>query len=294
MNDALIKSAIDKQIEKNIRLNLLYENIEDILHVDKSFSDVFAMVRDSGVEDLEDIIDYTVEKTISAIYSINQFIHITAEQKRELYNIYKESWETFDSDSPEQSILEHHKRLSQWISNLYPCDFTAVLRTKDQIGSVVNAQYSAEFQMKVLALELKNLMEPIIDIGCGSQANLVRHICKQKNNVLGIDRIIDYKSEHTKEIDWLDFQFPPCFYGTIIANMSFANHVVYHMQNKTPYLQAYLSKYKEILESLKQGGVFVYAPSLPFIEEMLDNTKYSVKVTDWENNNKVTKIQCRI
>ena len=71
-------------------------------------------------------------------------------------------------------------------------------------------------------------------------------------------------------------------------------HIVYHMQNKTPYLHAYLSKYKEILASIKKDGVFVYAPSLPFIEEMLDNTKYSVKVTDWENNNKVTKIQCRI
>lgn len=293
MNDELIKNAIDNQIEKNIRLNLLYENIEDVLHVDKSFSDVFAFARDIGVENLEDITDYTVNKTLSAIYSINQFIHITVEQKRELYNLYKESWETFDSNAPEQSILNHHKRLSKWISQLYPSDFREVLRTKDQIGNVVNAQYSIDFQMKVLGLELDNLIEPIIDIGCGSQANLVRHICKQKNDVLGIDRMIDYKSDHTKEVDWLEFQFQPCFYGTVIANMSFTNHIVYHMQNKTPYIQAYLSKYKEILASLKKGGLFVYAPSLPVIEEMLDNTKYSIEVTDWGNNNKVTKIKCR-
>ena len=291
MNDILIKNAIDKQIEKNINLNLLYENIEEILQVDESFSDIFSLLRDGGVEKLEDIIDYTVDKTISAIYSINQFIHITAEQKRELYNIYKESWETFDSNAPEQSILNHHKRLSKWISKLYPSDFTEVLRTKDQIGNVVNAQYSADFQMKVLGLELENLMEPIIDIGCGSQANLVRHICKQKNEVLGIDRVIEYKSEHTKEIGWLEFEFRPCFYGTIIANMSFANHLVYHMQNKTPYIQAYLSKYKEIIASIKKGGVFVYAPSLPFIEQLLDNTQFSVDITDFGDNNRVSKIQ---
>ncbi len=135
-------------------------------------------------------------------------------------------------------------------------------------------------------------MEPIIDIGCGSQANLVRHICKQKDNVLGIDRKIDYKSVHTKEIDWLEFNFAPCFYGTIIANMSFSNHLVYHMQNKTEHLQAFISKYKEILASLKKGGVFVYAPSLPFIEERLNRAKYSVYAADWGNNNRVTKIQC--
>lgn len=292
MNEALLKKAIDKQIEKNINLNLLYDNIEDILHIDKSFSDIFSLARDIGVENLEHITNYTVDKTISAIYAINQFLNITSEQKRELYNIYKESWETFDSDSPEQSILNHHKRLSKWISKLYPSDFIAVLRSKNQIGSVVNAQYSADFQMKLLGLEIENLMEPIIDIGCGSQANLVRHICKQKDDVLGIDRKIDYKSVHTKEIDWLEFTFAPCFYGTIIANMSFSNHLVFHMQNKTEHLQVFISKYKEILAALKKGGVFVYAPSLPFIEERLNRAKYSVYIADWGNNNRVTKIKC--
>ena len=293
MKDALLKNAIDRQIEKNKNLNLLYDNIEDIFQVDSSFSDIFAQVHQNGIENLEHIIAYTVDKTILAIYSINQFLHITADQKYELYNIYKESWKTYDPKYPDQSILEHHRRLSKWISTLYPSDFTEVLRTKDHIGSVVNVQYSADFQMKILGLEIENLMEPIIDIGCGSQANLVRYICKQKNDILGIDRKIDYKSIYTKEIDWLEFNFTPCFYGTIIANMSFSNHLVYHMQNKTEYLQAYLSKYKEILSSIKKGGIFVYAPSLPVIEEILDNTKYSVKVIDWENNNKVTKIQCR-
>ena len=292
MNDEIIKNAIDKQIEENVNLNLLYENIEDILHVDKSFSDVFTLLCDSGFENLEHITDYTVNKTISAIYSINQFIHITAELKQELYNIYKESWETLDSDFPEQSILNHHKRLSKWISKLYPSDFVAVLRTKNQIGSVVNAQYSADFQMKLLGLEIENLMEPIIDIGCGSQANLVRHISKQKDDVLGIDRKIDYKSVHTKEIDWLEFDFAPSFYGTIIANMSFSNHLVYHMQNKTEHLQTFISKYMEILASIKKGGVFVYAPSLPFIEEKLNRARYSVYVANWGNNNRVTKIKC--
>ena len=290
MKDALLKNAIDKQIEKNKNLNLLYDNIEDIIHIDNSFSDIFTQVHQNGLENLEHIIAYTVEKTISAIFSINQFLHITDEQKQNLYNIYRESWSNYDPKSPEQSILEHHKRLSKWISQLYPSEFAFLLRTKDQIGSVVNAQYSADFQMKILGLEIENLMEPIIDIGCGSHANLVRYICKHKNKVLGIDRVIEYKSEHTKEINWLDFQFLPCFYGTVIANMSFSNHLIYHIQNKTPYLQAYLSKYKEIIASIKKGGVFVYAPSLLFIEEMLDKTKYSIKVTVWGNNNKVTKI----
>ena len=64
--------------------------------------------------------------------------------------------------------------------------------------------------------------------------------------------------------DWFDFEFRPGFYGTIIANMSFSNHLIYNMENSTEDLALFLFKYREIIDSLKPEGRFVYAPSLPF------------------------------
>jgi hypothetical protein len=289
-----LKYAIDKQIEKNSHLNLLYDNLRGVLCVDGTFSDMLVQVHQKGIDNPNNIFSYAVEKTISTIYSVNQFICITTEQKNELYNIYKESWLDYDPRHSYDSILRHHQRLTKWISRLYPPDFVAALRGKQKIGSVVDARYSADFQIYVLGLQIENILEPIIDIGCGSQAILVRYLCQQKDHVFGIDRKIDYKSIYTKEIDWLEFKFTRRFYGTIIANMSFSNHLIYHIQNRTAYIKAYLLKYKEILESIKNGGLFVYAPSLPFIEERLDREQYSVEITDFGNKNRVTKIRYNI
>lgn len=269
--------AIDKQIEKNKQLNLLNHNLEDAIQIDSYFADMLNLAHRHEVDNIDHLISDTVEKVLSAVYSINQFVYVTEKQKKELFCIYQTFWNNFDPEHIYESILKHHKRLSNWVSRLYPPRIVSVLQETDKINSLVCAQYSPDFQLGIFHLEIKNLMEPIIDIGCGSMAALVYHLSQHKELIIGIDREIDHTSIYTKKADWLEFTFPNSHYGTIIANMSFSNHLLYHNTNKTEYLKPYLLKYREILESLKEGGVFVYAPSLPFIEERLDPSRYEIK-----------------
>ena len=74
----------------------------------------------------------------------------------------------------------------------------------------------------------------------------------------------------------MDFSFVPGHWGTIISNLGFSNHFRHHhLRNDGDYLD-YARKYMEILQSLKPGGAFYYAPDLPFIESYLDPQKYRI------------------
>ncbi|WP_320128784.1 hypothetical protein [uncultured Sphaerochaeta sp.] len=48
------------------------------------------------------------------------------------------------------------------------------------------------------------------------------------------------------------------------------------MINQDATLTLYTEKYQEILNSLFQGGCFIYSPSVKTIEQALDGASYSV------------------
>ena len=100
---------------------------------------------------------------------------------------------------------------------MYPDNLKDALRTRERIGRLTDARYSADFQIRVLGLDLDGLMEPIIDLGCGPQASLVHCIRARGKDALGIDRKIEGRSDHAREISWFEFNFEPGTYGTIIA-----------------------------------------------------------------------------
>ena len=285
-----MKGAIDAQIAANDGLNLLYEHIDDIARVDEHFVDAFKDIRSNPPAEVEKLISYTVEKTISKIYEINQFLHVTPALRGELFAIYKETWRKFDPDRSLPIMRDHHRRLSEWVGKLYPPRFVEILRSSERIGKVINEQYSVLFQIKVLGLNIKEIAEPIIDIGCGPHGGLVRYLYNRGKNVYGIDRTIKSKDSRLKQADWLEFEFKRRHYGTIIANMSFSNHFVFHLQHQTESRDQYFNKFGEILESLSPGGMFVYAPAVPEIEARVDLHKYSFESTEINSGGTVTKI----
>ena len=73
--------------------------------------------------------------------------------------------------------------------------------------------------------------------------------------------------------------------------MSFTNHLLFHLSNGTEEFPKYLLKYKEILESLKPGGMFVYAPSLPLIEERLDDRENVAEIREKGKDAAVVRIR---
>jgi len=137
----------------------------------------------------------------------------------------------------------------------------------------IQAEYSAEFQIELLGLDVKSLPEPILDIGCGSKASLVRELRRRGKTAFGLDR--DVKADDFLiSADLFDYPLKMNSWGTVISHQSLSNYFLEsHLKSGLEAAKCAM-KYMEVLRSLKRGGVFAYAPGLPFIEEILPADKY--------------------
>ena len=245
-----MKKSIEQQILTNKNLNLLFNQLDSAIGIDKSFRETLTTLKRDN-EDVNDLIDYTVRKTLDTIFLINQYLEITKKDINRLKKIYKETWMDLNEENLEQVIRQHHKKLSAWIARFYPPYFISALENQPLIGHVRNEEYSAELQSAIFDIKIEELKEPIIDIGCGKNGRLVKAISLVKKSVTGIDRFITDENELLLENDWFEFYFEGNHWGTIFANMSFSNHLLYTFTNDQRNIFRYFAKYKEIIESLK-------------------------------------------
>jgi len=149
------------------------------------------------------------------------------------------------------------------------------------------SEYSYKLQKQVLRLKINSLLEPILDIGCGENAFLVKECINNKKEIFGIDQYIVQNLDNIFCKNWLEYNYEKKKWGSIISHMAFTNHFKYHVSHQTNYVKQYMEKYIEILSSLKIGGSFYYSPSMPEIEQNVDKEKY--KIQNYENivNNRI-------
>ncbi len=177
---------------------------------------------------------------------------------------------------------------THWVVPLTPqalAEFATATRTYvEQVESVcldpngprpVSEEYSAEVQLQVLHLTPAEISEPILDIGCGKEANLVHWLRSQRMNAVGVDRFGD-PSRGCIVMDWFEFPFVPDYFGTIIAHLSYSLHFLRHHLAPDGQAERFAKQYMSILRSLRVGGRMVYAPGLPFIERLLPPSRYAV------------------
>ena len=150
------------------------------------------------------------------------------------------------------------------------------------LESVTCSEYSAALQSEILYLKDIQLSEPILDIGCGKTANLVKYLRGKGFEAYGIDRFSD-DSFFIEKTDWLAFDYGNEKWGTIVSNLGFSNHFVHNHLREDGDFIGYAKKYMEILHSLKVGGCFCYAPDVPFIEKSLDRKAFLIKKHHIEN-----------
>lgn len=134
-----------------------------------------------------------------------------------------------------------------------------------------------DIQLNLLKIDLHRFRQPVLDIGCGSSAGLVRYLRSLKIEAYGFDRQIEKAETYLQQSDWFRYRFEPETWGTITSNMAFSNHFLYVHHNDRSQLNLYTQKFSEILRSLVIGGSFHYAPGLFFIEECLEKDKYQVE-----------------
>ena len=140
---------------------------------------------------------------------------------------------------------------------------------------LICAEYSPSLQLRVLGLEAARLAEPVLDLGCGSRAALVRELRALGKEAYGLDCAV-HGDPCALEGDWLDCELGQRRWGTVISHMGFSNHFLRHHLRAGPAAARYAQRYMQVLAALRQGGLFAYAPGLPFFEPLLPPERYAV------------------
>lgn len=220
---------------------------------------------------------YSYNYFMSQCVHNNQYISFTNSTIRRIKDIYNDLFCTIAKlglrssiADVEKIVIDHRAKL---IAELKPC-----IQVDDyEIQHALCSEYSGDFQWHILRLDEQKLIEPILDVGCGEKNQLVKQLRRAGYvNVFGIDQ---YTSLDDSIIcgNWLDFVFRKDTFGAIIAHMSFSNHFARQIFLDSAKQSIYAQKYHEILESLKEGGRFIYTPSLGKIESDVDLNKFDIK-----------------
>jgi SAM-dependent methyltransferase len=254
-----------------------------ITHMVESLSDVYK--NRSQISELRDsLIEDWTEKTIRTIYGHNQFVNLSSEEVEALHNLYAAradeiidvlsaagSYDEFIQDLA--PVVERHAgQLQDYLSTIRDA---ALLLTPGEKGPVACAEYSPELQLRLLGIEVSELEEPILDIGCGEHGHLVQHLREQGYQAFGVDRTVT-DSPHLIQSDWSQLPVASETWGTVISHMAFSNHFIHHHMRTDGQPEIYARLYMSILRSLQPGGSFYYTPGLPFIEELLPPEQYRV------------------
>ncbi|MBO9702189.1 MAG: hypothetical protein J7604_18410 [Sporocytophaga sp.] len=274
--------SIDKQIQANKGKNLYYFDRDalfkfsegnNILSQRHKFGEILS---DTAIQ--ESLIEYTLSNVLREFFQTNQYITVNERDKSILRKIYKKLLSELSDQQISLSDIasRHFTRLTTWLSYSNPHIEKFNPSNQKTAVEVVCSEYSAELQLELLDLNPKNILEPILDIGCGEHAHLSAYLKEKELNVIGIDRLLNKKESWLYEISWFEYEFKPDSWGTIISNLSFTSHFLNNHLREDGFYLEYAQKYMEILQSLKQGGAYHYAPSLPFIEEHLDKKRYRV------------------
>ena len=276
--------ALQNQQTLNERKNLLHSQAEQLMELDPTFLAALEELITSPTihlsdTQLDEISTYAANALIERIYSTNQYIQIDSTSRALLSSIYRESWlKLKESNDIELTLRDHHyPRLRSFLGGLYPQSISDSLRSTVALGQVTSSEYSADFQMRLLRIEPLSIKEPILDIGCGKESHLVRYLRSLTLEAFGIDRSTPQGTDYLLNADWFTYDLSTFKWGTIISNLSFANHAVYASRYDRGQSTKYIDRYTEILSSLAPGGSFTYAPAVDYLESAIDSSKFTAE-----------------
>ncbi len=289
-----LRKHIDNQLKssrgKNVCIPPEQAKLEFLDHTDYLIKNLESI----KPQQIEELISYTTDKAIEEFCRLNQYYVFDHGAKHELKQIYRTLFQKLSSnpDDLEYIAAEHYGNLRSFLLRTNPLAQQYV-NGNVKIEAVACSEYPATMQLSLLNINPDELMEPVLDIGCGKEARLLKYLQKAGLKVFGIDRFVD-GHENCLRRDWFEVHLPPASFGTIISNLGFSNQFRHHhLLNDGRYIR-YAQKYMEILASLKEGGCFFYAPGLPFIECYLDSNEYRVEEYEIENTDytaiKITRI----
>lgn len=283
-----------QQMELNESRNLLHPQAELLLEIDPVFQAALEELLAGGAEDFEiDLLaDDAASALIDRIHAVNQYIQINKRAKDSLKRIYLQSWRKIVTTRNIESVLRnhHYPKLKAYLAKLYPPELMHAIASSPTLGRVPCCEYSANLQMRLFRLDMAAIIEPLLDIGCGCDANLVEYLRSKGIKAYGIDRSIKRRAGYLTEIDWFEMRLERGIWGTIVSNLAFTNHLVYAERYDKQGAERYLKKYTEILDSLAGGGSFIYAPCVESLEAQTDGRKFHTEKWSILASHIVTKV----
>ncbi|HLN53666.1 MAG TPA: class I SAM-dependent methyltransferase [Lentimicrobium sp.] len=268
---------IDKQIVFNQGKNIFNENLDAFQfseEIVKAVSDIARLDPDTK----QILIDYATDRAIAEFCRVNQYYSFDLKARAELKNIYTDLFESLCTLKIPVNELskKHYDRLRDWIKNSNPFAVKIYSGVNKNMPPVTCSEYSPDLQIDLLKIDIGQLMQPVLDVGCGSKGNLVKFLANLGIETYGIDRC-KFPAGNLVTTDWLIYKYGNDKWGTIVSNLGFSNHFQHHHLREDGKFIEYARTFMNILNSLKVGGSFHYAPDLEFIEKYLDNKQFSVQ-----------------
>lgn len=273
--DRFIKN-IDKQIEFNQGKNIFLDNLE-IFQFNNETVKAISNIDRLNPDSKQSLIDYATDKAIEEFCRVNQYYSFDLKAKNSLRKIYSDLFENFQtkSSSIEDISKKHYEKLKSWLKENNPFAENIYKNDNVKVSPVACSEYTPKLQIDVLQIDIKYVLQPVLDIGCGINGQLVNYLKNQGIEVYGIDRF-KFPNSDLITADWLEYDYGKEKWGTIVSNLGFSNHFNHHNLREDGNYIEYGKTYMNILNSLKVGGCFHYAPDLPFIEKYLDKNQFDL------------------
>jgi hypothetical protein len=271
-----------KQIAFNKGKNLFIAEENNGLQFIEGTESLIDKIRNLDIQSEQLLIDYLTDESLQEFCRVNQYFSFNAEsvnELKELYALLNQKIKMLDNSAGQTELdtisHEHYVKLCDWLVRTNKFAEKMYSNNQEYVQPVACSEYAPDLQLSLLHINLKDLREPVLDVGCGREMNLVNYLRDNGIETYGIDRFDNGNPYYIKG-DWLEYDFEPGKWGTIISNLGFSNHFVHHNLRVDGNYRAYAHKYMEILHSLQIGGSFYYAPDLPFIEIHLDKSAFVV------------------
>src|SRR5690625_5047809 len=304
------QNLIEQQLFHNRNKSLFYEltNGRFVLNSSKETSalfkqkskDIANFIETAHLNDTtQKLAKYISDKTIRLFVEVYQYLNFSQKDYLQLQKVYEAllqqvyeicNQKEVSEEEIDQLFRSHYKNLQRFLLDSNGKEIFKKYRESPDVLEIKCAEYTSEFQMRLLGIYLSKVKQPVLDIGCGQQANLVHFLRKNDIVVYGLDRNVQNLNNKIYQVDWLEYTYVPDTWGTVISHMAFSNHFMHHHLRPDGDYEKYATKYMEILKSLKIGGSFIYASGLSFMEEILISTFDSYTVETGEYSTMVTRI----
>ncbi len=230
--------------------------------------------------DLRGYADFFVEMLSGhmthAFLRVNQYLAANQKTLQDTRILYKQflsdirqlcAADALSRAAADSVFVGHYTRLQSFLDNYngerMPTNYTGIDAFPKRL-----VEYNPLFQIDMLGISMEQIVAPVIDIGCGKKAELVKLLRERGIEAYGIDKNV-IAEDYLIRADYMAYAFAPGTYGTVISHMAFSNELWYLKERGSIQLSRYKRKYYEILESLKPDGCFIYTPGLPFLEKGL-------------------------